>query len=228
MTVLALAPAAQARVTWVSGVSEESSVVSCESSMAGTPMQVVGAAGFSDKRFDPARPPRVGRTFYVRTLVGAVGDPCVAPQKASIELVLPRGVRIASGRGRPVRCFYIDLLTERRTPVPRAQGCPRFSSRGIYGRVFRRIGPLGPNWAIPLGQALEIQVPVRASRVMRAPSRRALACGRQPGGPPCSRRRAGDILQFAIKVFDGNANPYLVPHVGLRVRARRTGPTPGA
>jgi hypothetical protein len=41
------------------------------------------------------------------------------------------------------------------------------------------------------------------------------------GAPPCPRRGARNHLQFAVKVFDGHANPYLVPHLGLTVRARR-------
>jgi hypothetical protein len=217
---LALVPAAYARPEWLSGPGEESTVVSCESVQAGAPVPVVGAAAFSEKRVDRRRQPRVGQTFYVRTLVGAVGDPCIAQQLVHVELVLPRGVRLAITRRTRVDCFYVDLVTELRTRIPRRGGCPATSTRGVHGRAFRRTGLQGPNWALALGQALEIQVPVRASRPMRGRTRPTAGCGRTTGAPPCPRRRAGNHLQFSVRVFDGNANPFLVPHVALTVRPK--------
>ncbi len=228
--LLALAPASHAATEWHTGPNEDSVVISCLSIQAGTPIQVVGASAFSEKFVDKRRQPRVGKTFYVRVLVGAVGDPCVPVQTASVELVLPLGVRVATSPRNRIDCFLIDISSDARTRIPRADGCPPFSTRGVFrGRALNRTGPLGPNWAIPFGKALEIQVPVRSNRKMKGRTRANAGCARAPGAPPCPRRGARNHLQFAVHVFDGNANPFLVPHLGLTVRARakrRPRPTP--
>jgi hypothetical protein len=219
--VLALAPASHAAEQWLTGPHEDSVVISCASVQSGTPIQVVGASAFSEKFVDKRRQPRVGKTFYVRVLIGAVGDPCVPAQTASVELIPPLGVRVATSPRNTIDCFLIDILADTRVRIPRADGCPRFSTRGVFGgRALNRTGPLGPNWAIPIGKALEIQVPVRSNRRMKGRTRATAGCQRTAGQPPCPRRLARNHLQFAIRVFDGNANPYLVPHLGLTVRAR--------
>lgn len=217
--VLALCPAAEAKRRWVAGSIERSSVLNCPSVISGIPYTEVGSVANAEVFLDRHRLPRVGKTFYVRTEPAAIGRPC-ADQSVAVEIILPRGVRLAITGRTPVRCAYWNIDTRKVTKVGRSDGCPRQARRGVYGYSLNRSGGQGPTWALPYGEALRIEVPVRSTRPLRGGAAGAISCGRQEGEPPCSARQAGDNLQFADHVLDGNGSPWLSPHVPLFAKPR--------
>ena len=209
---LTFAVTALAKPRWNIGRSEGSTVQAC-SSVGFEPLFYTGVYVQTWFHADPKALPKVGQTFYARVAAGAPGDPCVT-QAASIEVVPPRGVQLAITAKTPVRCYaYTAKATSRLT---NAQGCPQRAVRGPYGFLLRRTTRGDGLWELPVGNGIQIDVPLRSTRRLRgivAPS-----CARLAGRPPCPVARAGDYLQFAVRVADGNDNPWLVPHVGLFVR----------
>jgi hypothetical protein len=208
---------AQAAKKWITGSIERSTVLNCQSVIIGAPRQEVGAVANAEFRADKKKLPRVGQAFYVRTQPAAVGRPC-ADQAVGVELVLPPGVRTAITRKRRIRCFYIDIDTQKKTRVTRSQGCPRRTGTGVYGRSLNRKGSKGPAWDLPYGKEVSIEVPLRSSRRLKglpAPN-----CSRKEGDPPCSREDLGPNVEFPVHVLDGNRNPYLSPHAPLFVRRK--------
>jgi hypothetical protein len=141
----------------------------------------------------------------------------VDEQAVSIEVVLPRGVKLASSRRHPIRCRSLDIESQRFTKIGRSQGCPRRAGRGIYGRSFNRNGR---PWPLPYGKAVFIEIPVRASRRFVGAGGGSPSCGRREGDPPCRRDQLGHSLEFAVHVLDGNASPWLSPDLPLFVRRR--------
>jgi hypothetical protein len=219
IAALALSPAAEAKRSWVAGSIERSSVLNCPSVISGIPYTEVGSVANAEVFLDRHRLPRVGKTFYVRTEPAAIGRPCTN-QSVAVEVILPRGVRLAITGRTPVRCAYWNIDTRKVTKVGRSGGCPRRARRGVYGYSLNRSGGQGPTWALPYGQALRIEVPVRSTRRLKGGAGGSISCGRQDGDPPCSARQAGDNLQFADHVLDGNASPWLSPYVPLFVKPR--------
>jgi hypothetical protein len=216
IALLALCPVAQAKRKWVAGTIERSSVVNCPSVIGGVPYNEVGAVANAESFVDQHRLPRVGQTFYVRTEPGAIGHPC-ANQSVAVEIVLPRRVELAISHRTPIRCAYWDIDTRKVTKVTRSGGCPRKAKHGVYGLALNRTGSKGPTWELPYGQALRIEVPVRSKRRLTGGAH-PISCGRKEGDPPCGSSSAGDNLQFATHVFDGNSSPWLVPYAPLFVR----------
>jgi hypothetical protein len=216
VAVLAVSPVALAKRTWVAGTIERSSVLNCQSVISGVPNPEVGAVANAEALVDEHRLPRVGQTFYVRTEPGAIGRPC-ANQAVAVEVVLPRGVSLAISHRTPIRCAYWNIDTKKVTKVSRGAGCPRQAKHGIHCLALNRTGSHGPTWELPYGQALRIEVPVRSKRSLKGGSH-PISCGRHEGDPPCGRSSAGDNLQFANHVLDGNASPWLSPYVPLFVR----------
>jgi hypothetical protein len=214
---LAGAVSAQAAKKWIAGSIERSTVLNCQSVALGAPREEVGAVANAEFRADKKKLPRVGQAFYVRTQPAAVGRPC-ANQAVGIEAVLPPGVRTAITRRRRIRCFYLDIDSQKKTRVTRKQGCPRKTGKGVYGRSLNRKGSKGPAWDLPYGKELSIEVPLVSSRRLKglpAPS-----CSRKEGDPPCHRGDLGPNVEFAVHVLDGNASPYLSPHAPLFVRRK--------
>jgi hypothetical protein len=220
ITALAASPVAEAKKTWVAGSIERSTVVNCPSRIGGFPYLETGAVANAEAFVDSHRLPRVGHTFYVRTEPGAIGHPC-ANQAVAVEIVLPRGVKLAITRKTPIRCAYWDIDTRKVTKVKRSGGCPKKAKHGIYGLALNRGAGKGPTWELPYGQALRIEVPVRSKRRLKGAAGGPITCARNEGDPPCSPQQAGDHLQFANHVFDGNDNPWLSPNVPLFVRPRK-------
>jgi hypothetical protein len=217
---LVLCPAAEAKKKWVAGTIERSTVVNCPSLISGFGYSEVGAVANAEAFVDKHRLPRVGQTFYVRTEPAAIGHPC-ANQAVGVEIVLPRGVSLAITKKTPIRCAYWNIDTRKVTKVPRSGGCPRKAKHGVYGPALNRTGSKGPSWELPYGEALRIEVPVRSKRRLKGAAGGPITCGRSEGDPPCSRKSAGDHLQFANHVFDGNATPWLSPNVPLFVRPKK-------
>jgi hypothetical protein len=208
---LTLAAVASAKPRWIDGRMVRSDVVSCRTATLGNPVVTAGVLAQVGFRADPAALPRIGQTFYARVFIGGAGEPCVT-QFASVEVVLPVGVKLAVTRRTPIRCssFRVNPSTK---PVP-AAGCPRTASRGTRGWQFVRTTRADGLWALPRGQAYFIDFPLRSTRVLKGIARGLPACRRVP----CTPAQARDNLQVALKISDGNANPWLVPYVGLFVR----------
>jgi hypothetical protein len=220
ITALAASPVAEAKKKWVAGTIERSTVVNCPSLIGGFPYTEIGTVANAEAFVDSHRLPRVGKTFYVHTEPGAIGHPC-ASQAVAVEIVLPRGVKLAITRKTPIRCAYWDIDTRKVTKVKRSGGCPKKAKHGLYGLALNRTGSKGPTWELPYGQALRIEVPVRSKRRLKGAAGGPIQCGRSEGDPPCSPKNAGDNLQFANHVLDGNDSPWLSPNVPLFVRPRK-------
>jgi hypothetical protein len=212
---LAVVPAAFAKPRWIDGRTVHSTVQSCSSVAIGQPLAIKGAIAQVGFYADPKALPRVGQTFYSRVFLGGVGEPC-ADQAASLELVLPAGVRLAINPKTPVRCLALTAKTSSR--ISTAQGCPQRAQRGSYGLLFPRTTRQDGLWALPPGEGVFIDIPLRSSRQLNGIASGLPACGRREGQPPCPANRSRDHLQVGVRMYDGNHNPWLVPSVGLFVR----------
>lgn len=212
---LAVPTAATAKPGWIDGQTVRSTVVACAPSTLGAPVLTAGVLAQVGFYADPRALPRVGQTFYSRIFIGGSGEPCVT-QFATVELVLPLGVRPAVSKRTPIRCSSFTV----RTPAVPAQGCPRALARGRYGLHVVRTNRADGMWELPRGQGYFIDVPLRSARTLRGIGSNLPACGRRAEGPPCPPAQARDYLQAAVFVADGNRNPWLVPQVGLFVRSR--------
>lgn len=216
IAALALAPPSLAKSKWVLWEIERSRVINCLSLIGGYPYEEVGALANAESYIDRRKLPRVGQTFYVRTGPAAVGRPCVNQQSVAIELVLPRGVKVAVSRRTPIRCFSLDSASKARR-IGRSQGCPRRPGRGLYGPSFNR---RGRPWPLPLGSAMFVEIPIRASRPFKGAAGGVPSCRRIEGQIPCRRDGLAHNLQFANRILDGNRNPWLAPSMPLFVRPR--------
>jgi hypothetical protein len=191
-----------------------STVQSCSSVAIGQPMPIQGAIAQVGFFADPKALPKVDQTFYARVFLGGVGEPC-AVQAASMELVLPRGVKLAITPKTPVRCLGLTATTTSR--ITPAQGCPKRAQRGSYGLLFPRTTRPDGLWALPAGEGVFVDVPLRSSRRLNGIASGLPSCVRRDGQPPCPANRARDHLQVGVRMYDGNDNPWLVPSVGLHV-----------
>jgi len=206
---------AMGKPRWIDGRMVKSTVQSCSSVAIGQPLLITGAVAQVGFYADP-NTLKTGQTFYARMFIGGAGEPCAA-QAASMELVLPRGVKLAITPKKPIRC--IEITQAKSSPITPAQGCPRRAQRGSYGLLFPRTNRSDGLWALPAGEGVMVDVPLRSTRKLNGILSGLPACGRRDGQPPCPANRARDHLQVGVRVYDGNDNPWLVPTVGLFVRA---------
>jgi len=212
---LILATAALAKPRWIDGLTVHSTVQSCSSVAIGQPLDIKGAIAQVGFFADPNALPKVGQTFYTRVFLGGVGEPC-AKQAASMELVLPVGVKLAITAKTPVRCLALTPTTTAK--ITAAQGCPQRARRGSYGLMFSRTTRSDGLWALPAGEGVFVDVPLRSARKLNGIRSGVPSCGRREGQPPCPAGRARDHLQVGVRMYDGNDNPWLVPTVGLYTR----------
>ena len=212
---LAMVSGAAAKPRWVDGQMVRSDVVACKPAALGAPVVTAGVLAQVGFRADPKALPRIGQTFYARAFIGGSGEPCVT-QVATVEVVLPVGVKLAVTRKTPIRCSEFTVSSS--APATPAAGCPRRPSRGIYGWQLAR--PTRPDgmWELPRGQAYFLDFPLRSTRTLKGIARGLPGCVRRSDGAPCTPDKARDNLQVALKISDGNSNPFLVPYVGLFVR----------
>jgi hypothetical protein len=204
---LVMAAQAQAAPEWHAGSIEQSYVGNCNFDPE------TGIIANAEFRSDPVQLPGIGDVFYVRTIPGRVGNGCGIGMSAHVEIVLPPGVATAVSSAHPVRCNSMDIDTGAVTP---AAGCPEAAQQGVYGPAFDRTtgGSISP-WEIAYGQALIIEIPLRSTRRLAGTSP---SCGRTEGQPPCASASSGDTAQFAEKIIDGWASPWLSPYVALFVQ----------
>ena len=211
---LVLAATAMGKPRWIDGRMVKSTVQSCSSTMIGQTLLITGAVAQVGFFADP-NTLRTGQTFYARVFIGGAGEPCAA-QAASIELVLPIGVRTAITPKKPIRC--LEITQSGSSAITPAQGCPRQPRRGSYGLSFPRTTRPDGLGALPAGEGVFVDVPLRSTRQLNGIRSGLPSCGRRSSQPPCPASRARDHLQVGVRVYDGNDNPWLVPTVGLFVR----------
>lgn len=211
---LVFAATAMGKPRWIDGRMVKSTVQSCSSVAIGQPLLITGAVAQVGFYSDPNKL-KTGQTFYARMFIGGAGEPCAA-QAASMELVLPLGVKLAITPTKPIRC--IEITQAKNSPITPAQGCPRRAQRGSYGLLFPRTTRADGLWALPAGEGVMVDVPLRSSRKLNGILSGLPTCVRRDGQPPCPANRARDHLQVGVRVYDGNDNPWLVPTVGLFVR----------
>ena len=211
---LVFAATGLAKPRWIDGRMVTSTVQSCSSVAIGQPLPITGAVAQVGFYADPNKL-RTGQTFYARIFIGGAGEPCAA-QAASVELVLPVGVKLAITAKKPIRC--LEITQAKSSPITPAQGCPRRAYRGSYGLLFPRTTRADGLWALPAGEGVFVDVPLRSGRKLNGILSGLPSCGRRAGQPPCPASRARDHLQVGVRVYDGNDNPWLVPTVGLFVR----------
>jgi hypothetical protein len=210
---LILAATAFAKPRWNDGKLVSSQVVSCASVATGNPLLITGAVAQVGFWADPKKL-KVGQTFYARMFIGGAGKPC-ADQAASMELVLPAGVKLAITPKTPVRC--IDITQKKISKLTPAQGCPQRARRGSYGLLFPRTTRSDGLWALPPGEGVMVDVPIRSTRKLNGIASGLPSCVRLDGQPPCPAGRARDHLEVGVRMYDGTDNAWLVPTVGLLV-----------
>jgi len=201
---------------WVLWEIERSHVINCPSLIGGYPYDEVGALANAESYIDRKRLPKVGQIFYVKTGPAAVGRPCVNQQSVAIEIVLPPGIKVAALRRAPIRCTLLHSRNKV-TRIGRKQGCPARPGRGLYGPSFNR---RGRPWPLPLGSAMFVEIPLRASRPFKGAAGGVPSCRRIEGQPPCRPSTLGHNLQLASHILDGNRSPWLAPTLPLFVKPR--------
>jgi hypothetical protein len=126
-------------------------------------------AGYVSEYVDKTLPsPVIGEVFDVRILVAAIGSAC-SPSRPEVEIALPPGVVPALTKKVGIRCLFGDIAGAK-APIG---NCPAKIGyvAGVHPNVSKWID-LNPNsqsdplWPIPEGKAIEIRVPVRATRLM--------------------------------------------------------------
>jgi hypothetical protein len=234
--VTGAAPAVAAPA-WDYGLPEEMYEQTCQSiGGGGGYFEELGTSVRTGMLVDPAAIPKVGDTFYGGVMIAAVGG---CTDKAAIpEVVPPLGVELAISPANPVRCHY-TLPDGSDTPI--AGGCPQSLKPGTQGgfslapygdpaNAWVGIGkiPGTPALTRPRLEILYLEFPLRASRPLAG----------LPGGPtcpdraaqrgPCTRERAGDFLQVAVKVFARGGVPTLTSAIGLVVDQAAGAPSPAS
>jgi hypothetical protein len=209
---LIIAATAVAKPRWIDSLLVKSTVESCASVAIGDPLLITGAVAQVGFFADPKALPKVGRTFYARIFVGGAGKPC-ADQAASLELVLPAGVSLAITPKTPIKCT--DINQKKIFKITPAQGCPQRAKHGIFGLLFPRTTRKDGMWALPPGEGVMVDVPLRSSRKLNGIASGQPTCVRSEGQPPCPASKARDHLQLGAHVSDGNDNPWLVPPSGF-------------
>jgi hypothetical protein len=131
-------------------------------------------------------------------------------------------VELAISTQTPLVCEYGDGTTT--TAVSAAEGCPRAPATGLFGAALNRTNRDDGLWELPLGRSLAFKIPLRATRPLSGIAGGTPSCGRQRGEFPCPREQAGDSLQVASHVLDGQGSPWLVPYNGLTVAPGPTSP----
>jgi hypothetical protein len=193
--------------------------INCTSIVTGNPFeetQVTAAAaaqGSAKRRIKP------GRVFYVRASVGIVGETCNGAL-VEIEVVPPRGVKIAYSKARP---YWVDYPEDADPPSYSNGNDGMRASRGRHGgELFRAFadGELQP-WPLSNDSGpIQIHVPMRATRAVNGSEARRPRCrAKGAGAPPCSPMKARDHAQVVADIGAAVAPTLLVAEAGLFARA---------
>jgi hypothetical protein len=214
-TLAGPAPAGAAGRTWVDGAWVQETIISC---ITGQPAPGYTArVSFAGKK---GRLPKVGETFYFKVEVGLPGLPCAKTPTVLPELVLPAGLRYADNAKNPVRWRKLTL----------DGGGSSYSTENLVfdrGRYGVLVGlksaayPQGGPIEVRQGESLEVQVPVRATKVMKGMATREPQCqDRINGDAPCPVKESGDHIQVAVSKSDTGPRDSVIPFVGVHVQKR--------
>lgn len=214
----ALATTAQAGTApqWQDGKHDEDQVIDCITQSPGT-----GVSAEASWSPNGREVPEVGETFYIRGYAGLVSLPCSGKVAVVPEVLIPAGVEYGDDADHPVRWALTAPGKPQQLSTDRL---PAF--RGVNGGVvFEKPG--GGAWTLRQGWVLEIQVPVRATQVLKGPASQQPECqDRREGDAPCPVSQAGDHLQFAFTVGGhGGTKSYVIPYVALFAQRAGGGPT---
>ena len=214
----AAVPATAAPATeWQDGRSDQDTIYDCLLERPNT--GISANVGWSA---DDDEVPEVGEVFYVRAYAGLVGLPCSQSGALVLpEFLLPEGVLPADDVA-PVKWALTEYGEQQ---VLRTGG---LSYWGGYNGGFTVEREGGGGFTLRQGDVLEIQVPVRATRVLKGPATQRPECqDRIDGDAPCKISDAGDHLQVAFTVAGhGGDKSYVTPYVGLFAQAEPTTPAP--
>lgn len=207
------APAGAAEQTWVDGAWVQDTIISC---ITGQP-----APGYTARvsfAGNGGKVPKVGETFYFKVEVGLPGLPCAKTPVVMPELVLPAGLAYADSAKNPVRWRKLSL----------DGGGSSYSTKNLVfdkGQYGVLVGlksaayPQGGPIEVRQGQSFELQVPVRATRVMKGMATREPQCReRLSGDAPCPVKESGDHIQVAVSKSDTGPMDYVIPFVGVHVQ----------
>ncbi|RYB95604.1 Ig-like domain repeat protein [Nocardioides oleivorans] len=215
LTAGPVAASAQAAGEWNPGKHDEDTVINCI-----TQQPAPGVSADVGWRSETGQVPKVGEVFYVRGYAGLVSLPCSGSVAVLPELMLPAGVVPADDKA-PI---YWDLTKSGTSQALRTTKLTFANGRnGGY-----LIGsPEGLKWELRVGDVLEIQVPVVATRELKGPATQQPECQtRLDGTAPCPINQAGDHLQIAFTVAGhGGTKSYVTPYVGLFASPATAGPT---
>ncbi|MGI9557657.1 MAG: hypothetical protein ACR2N5_06920 [Solirubrobacterales bacterium] len=167
LTVVVLAPAgtASAAPQWSDGqIAQDIDILSCG---GGLPEKEIGA--YVGQFVDPDLPsPVIGEIFDVHVVVSTIGNSC-AGTAPTIEMALPPGVSLALSKKVGIRCFLgpFGNMGPVGSECPDAPGTPGITNHPATAPWYN----LNPDssfggWPLPTGNAVEIQVPVKANRLM--------------------------------------------------------------
>lgn len=213
---------ASAQQTWVDGAWVSDTIISCST---GQP-----APGYTARvsfAGNDGQLPQVGETFYFKMEVGLPGLPCNKTPVVLPELILPTGLKYAESDRNPVRWQKVDL----------EDGATGYSTKnldyqpGVNGGVavvmITPEHPEGGPIEVRQGQSFELQVPVKATKVMKGMATREPQCQeRIDGEAPCPVAESGDHIQVAVTKLDSGPMDYVIPFVGVHVQ--KAIPTLGA
>lgn len=198
-----LAPASAATAEWQDGLHDEDTIISC---ITGSP--ATGVSANVSWMAPDGQVPEVGEKFYLRGYVGLVGLPCSGKVAVLPEILVPSGIEFVD---EDVRWDLTeageqqDLGTE-----------PLAFDHGQNGGILVGNADFTP-FTLRQGDILELQFPVRATRVLKGPATQQPECqSRREGTAPCPVSQAGDHLQIAFTVGGhGGDKQYVTPYVGL-------------
>jgi hypothetical protein len=201
------APATAAPATeWQDGRSDQDTIYDCLLERPNT--GISANVGWSA---DDDEVPEIGEVFYIRAYAGLVGLPCSQSGALVLpEFLLPDGVLPADDVA-PVKWALTKYGQQQ---VLRTGG---LSYWGGYNGGFTVEREGGGGFTLRQGDVLEIQVPVKATRVLKGPATQRPECqDRIDGEAPCKISDAGDHLQVAFTVAGhGGDKSYVTPYVGL-------------
>jgi hypothetical protein len=213
-TLAGPSPATAAEQTWVDGAWVSDTIISC---ITGQPAPGYTArVSFAGK---DGELPQVGETFYFKMEVGLPGLPCNKTPRVLPELVIPAGLEYADDAQHPVRWqkYFVD------------GGSTGYSTEnleyqyGVNGGVVIAMKtpdyPEGGPIEVRQGQSFELQIPVRATKVMKGMATREPQCQeRIDGVAPCPVDESGDHIQVAVTKLDTGPMQYVIPFVGVHVQ----------
>jgi predicted outer membrane repeat protein len=189
--MIASANSAQAKPAWYDGQIQYSNITNCPSIIQGLPYQEKGGGTYVGFIADPeAGLPAVNSVYYAHLVIVGLGNSC-SGMRAYIDLSLPPNTSLAIDSTNKVFCFYNG------SQIP-ADQCPQTFQPSPYNQGSFWIPSVDTaharTWPIPLGQSLEIQIPLRSTTKLNS-----------------------GTLQGHIWMLDGNANPWLRPTQGVYV-----------